>query len=106
MTNAMPIYMFNASEAMKHGIEKAVLLYFMRTCLDYTRALKINQNHGYYWDENSLHAFGQLFPFFSKDDIEQWLGELCRDEVILLSEKKSGGLWFTIPSEYAVSTKT
>ena len=78
---------FKVEEAIKYGVEKAVILSNLRFWLEKNKANKKNvyEKDGvdYYWTYNSGSAFAELFPYMSSSSILRWLKELEDDKVII-----------------------
>jgi len=98
---------FDIEEAVKHGLEKAIILTNIRFWLTKNKANNKNAKEGFYWTYNSSTAFAELFPYMKPRSIRKWLNDL-EDEGVL----KSGAFnksaydrtkWYTIPSEFHVT---
>ena len=97
---------FNIDDAVKYGVNQAILLSNFRHWLDYHKANKTNIHDGFVWMYNSSKSFSELFPYMKASSIRRWLKELEEEGLI-----KSGNYnkspydktkWYTIPSEYKV----
>lgn len=67
---------FNVDDAKKHGIECAILLNNIRFWVDKNRANDKHFHDNKYWTYNSVKAFGELFPYWSKDQVRRYLEKL------------------------------
>ncbi len=78
-------HIFLIDDAVKYGVEKAVILQNIRFWLEKVRANdKDSHKHdGYYWTYNSARAFAELFPYFSERKVQRLLTQLEDDGVIM-----------------------
>ena len=105
--NPNTTHQFNVAEAVKFGIEPAILLSNIRFWLDHNKANKKNIHDGFAWTYNSATAFSELFPYMKERMISRHLKTLC-DAGMLQSGcynkmKYDRKLWYTIPAEFAVN---
>ena len=102
----MTTHSFDVDEAIKYGMESAVLLSNIRYWLEKNRANESNCHDGYYWTYNSAPAFNKLFPYISERSISRHLKNLCDTGVLLNANYNAMGYdrkyWYTIPAEFAV----
>jgi len=108
MENSKVCHVFNVEDAVKHGVEKAIILYNIRFWLDKNKANRQGVRDGYYWTYNSASAFAELFPYLHPRSITRWLTELEASGVLKSSDtynksKFDKTKWYTIPSEYSTS---
>lgn len=100
---------FRVEDAIKYGVEKAVILYNLRFWLTKNKANRthIEEKEGvqYYWTYNSARAFKELFPYLSEDTIQRRLKDLETEGVIISSifnkKKYDRTKWYSTP-EFAV----
>ena len=100
---------FKIEEAVKYGIEKAVILYNLRFWLDKNEANKSNIKEkdgvNYYWTFNSSRAFTELFPYLKESSVRRWLQELEKDGVIISGSfnktKYDQTKWYTM-KDYSI----
>ena len=78
-------HVFEVDDAVKYGIEKAVILYNIRFWLEKVKANNkdTHKHDGYYWTYNSARAFAELFPYFSERKVQRLLTQLESDGVIM-----------------------
>lgn len=105
--NPNTTHQFNVAEAIKYGIEPAILLSNIRFWLAHNKANKKNEHDGFVWTYNSSAAFSELFPYMKERMISRHLKTLC-DAGILQSGcynkmKYDRTLWYTIPAEFAIN---
>ena len=78
-------HVFSVDDAIKYGVEKAVILQNLRFWLEKVKANdKDDHKHdGYYWTYNSARAFSELFPYFGERKVQRLLTQLENDGVIM-----------------------
>lgn len=103
----MSLHSFEVEEAVKHGIEPAILLANIRFWLQKNKANNANAFDGFYWTYNSARAFAELFPYMSKPSITRYLKTLCDNNVLKAENYNKVGydrtIWYTIPNEFAIN---
>lgn len=107
----MTVHVFNVDDAVKYGMEKAVILQNMRFWLDKNKANGTNLHDGYYWTYNSAEAFFKLFPYFkSAKVIQRLLKSMVEDGLLLASNYNKKGYdrtkWYSMPEYCAESLDT
>ncbi len=102
---------FNVEEAVKHGVEKAIILNNLRFWLEKNKA---NEKHiyndgavdEYYWTYNSSKAFAAIFPYINDRTIRRYLQEMEEDGIIISGifnkHKYDQTKWYTMP-EYVIA---
>ena len=102
---------FAIDDAIKFGINKAILLYNFKFWLEHNKARKINikkhtNGKSYYWTYNSGEAFALLFPYMNSKSISRQLLEMERDGLIFSNTFNKNNYdrtkWYTIPNLYQV----
>jgi hypothetical protein len=93
-------HFFDIEVAELYGINCAVILENIYYWIEHNRANEKNFHDGRYWTFNSTKAFGELFPYLSKKQIETALKKL-REEGILITGnynqlKYDRTLWYAI----------
>jgi hypothetical protein len=73
----MTMHFFEVEEAMKYGVESAILLTNIRFWLTKNKANQSHIHDGYYWTYNSAAAFVELFPYMPRRSISMYLKKLC-----------------------------
>lgn len=103
----MKVHSFNVDEAVKYGVEKAVIIYNLRFWLEKNKANDTNKHDGYYWTYNSAEAFTRLFPYFDRRKVNRLLNQLEKEGCILTGNYNKQNYdrtkWYTMP-EFAVKT--
>ena len=75
-------YCFNCEYAKRFGVDEAIML---ENLIFWIRKNKANGKHfhdGRYWTYNSIKAFEELFPFWSKRQIERILKSLEKQNIL------------------------
>lgn len=67
----MKSHIFNLEDALKYGIEEAILLYNITYWIEKNKANNKHFYDGYYWTYNSYKAFQILFPYLSESQIKR-----------------------------------
>jgi hypothetical protein len=102
----MTMHFFEVEEAIKYGIEEAILLNNIRFWLAKNKANQSHSHDGYYWTYNSAAAFVELFPYMTTRSITRYLKNLCDAGVLMSGNyneiKYDRKLWYTIPAEFAI----
>jgi hypothetical protein len=102
----MTMHFFEVEEAMKYGVESAILLTNIRFWLTKNKANQTHIHDGYYWTYNSAKAFTELFPYMPRRSISMYLKKLCDLGVLKSGNyndiKYDRTTWYTIPAEFAV----
>lgn len=76
-------YTFYTEDAIRHGVDQAIILANLRFWVSTNRANKRNFLSGHYWTYNSADAFTNLFPFYSRRKISRLLKDLEDSGAIL-----------------------
>lgn len=79
------IHGFNVGVACEYGVNEAVLL---QSIYEWVRMNEVRNEHfhdGRYWDRDSIDALAQLFPYFTKRQIQYTLEKLEKHGLILVS---------------------
>src|ERR1035437_294676 len=78
---------FKVEDAIKYGVDKAVLLYNLRFWLIKNRANRRNifsyNEKDYYWTYNSSTAYAELFPYMNDRSIRRHFVELEKMGVVI-----------------------
>ena len=77
------VYSFRSGDAVKYGINSAIILYNLRYWLDKNRANETNIYEGQVWTYNSIEAFSKLLPFLTSNQIEYALNKLRKEGLLL-----------------------
>lgn len=94
---------FQVDIAIKYGVDCAIMLGHLYFWIIHNRANGKNHINGKYWTYNSSRAFQELFPYWSKRQIEYILQKL-KDAGLIETEHHSANsmdrtLWYTLSDE-------
>lgn len=99
----MATHHFEVEDAIRHGVEKAVILYNLRFWLEKVKAndKEYGKHEGYYWTYNSAEAFAKIFPYYTKSKIHRMLTQLEIEGAILSGNFNKVAYdrtkWYTLP---------
>ena len=96
----MPDHTFNPELANKYGTDVAIFLQNIRFWVKYNKAYDKNFHEGRYWTFNSLAAFCEVHPYWSKRQIERIVSS-CKKEGLLLTgcfnqDRRDRTSWYTL----------
>lgn len=77
------IHVFDTDVAQKYGVNAAIILQNIGYWIKQNEANGTNFYDGRYWTFNSKRAYGELFPYMSKRQIETAFQKLIEDGVIV-----------------------
>ena len=77
------IHVFDTDVAQKYGVNAAIILQNIGYWIKQNEANETNFYDGRYWTFNSKRAYGELFPYMSKRQIETAFQKLIDDGVIV-----------------------
>ena len=94
------IYSFTAEWALAFGVNGAILLNNLYFWVKKNRENDVNFHDDRYWTYNTLEAFAEQFPFWSKDQIKRIMKDLRDKGVILVgnynANKYDRTLWYSV----------
>ena len=76
MSKQAKTHIFDVSDAVKHGVEIAVLLQNIRYWLEVNAANDNNLHDGEVWTFNSARAYAELFPYMKAEKIQRLLKKM------------------------------
>ena len=82
----MSTHQFDVDDAVRYGVDAAILLNNIRYWIAKNRA---NQRHFYqgrYWTYNSNRAFADLFPYWSQPQVRRIIAKLEEAGILLVGE--------------------
>lgn len=99
----MPDHHFNPKLAQDHGVDIAIFLHNIYHWIEYNKAYKKNFFDGRYWTFNSIAAFCEVHPYWSKRQIERIIS-VCKSSGLILSgcfnkDKRDRTAWYTLSDE-------
>ena len=74
---------FNIKAAKLYGVEEAVLLHNIYFWIKKNKANNRHFYDGYFWTYNSVEAFSELFPYWTKRQVERILNNLIKKGAII-----------------------
>lgn len=74
---------FKIEIAKIYGVEEAILLHNIYYWISKNKANNKHFYDGYYWTYNSIKAFSELFPYWTKRQIERILNNLIKKEALI-----------------------
>lgn len=94
------IYSFTAEWALAFGVNGAILLSNLYFWVKRNRENDVNFHDNRYWTYNTLEAFAEQFPFWSKDQIKRIMKDLRDKGVVLVgsynANKYDRTLWYSV----------
>lgn len=94
------IYSFTAEWALAFGVNGAILLSNLYFWVKKNKENDVNFHDDRYWTYNTLEAFAEQFPFWSKDQIKRIMKDLRDKGVILVgnynANKYDRTLWYSV----------
>ena len=93
---------FDIEDAMKYGVEKAVVLANIKFWLNNnkTKDLSIIKHDGYYWMYNTAKDMSNVLPYFTQSKIQRLLKQLEDDGVLIVGNynkvKYDRTKWYTL----------
>lgn len=93
-------YSFDIEVAKRYGVDGAIILNNMQFWIEKNKANKKHFHDDYYWTYNSIKAFEELFPFWTRKQIRRILETLEKKEAIKTGNFNKAGYdrtkWYTI----------
>lgn len=95
-----PDHYFNPNLAKEYGVDVAIFLHNIFHWVEYNKAHKKNFYEGRYWTFNSISAFCEVHPYWSKRQIER-ITATCKKAGLLLSgcfnqDQRDRTMWYTL----------
>lgn len=78
-------FSFDEDLAVKYGINEAILINIIAYWVKLNTVNKRNFYEGRYWTYNSITAFTEIFPFWSRETIKRTIAHLKDENLILTS---------------------
>ena len=86
----MTTYSFSAEAAKQYGIDGAVLLQGMAYWIEKNAANRRHLHDGRWWTYNSAEALTELFPFWTRRQIQRITGQLTEAGALLIGKFSDG----------------
>ena len=98
---------FDVTDARKYGVECAILLKNLKFWVDKNKANKKHFYEGKYWTYNSVNAFCEMFPYWTKDQIRRYLEKLENMNIISSGSFNKAGYdktkWYAVNCQIDVA---
>lgn len=99
----MQEYHFNVEAARLYGVDEAIFLHSLAFWIAKNRANKKHLHDGRYWSYNTQAALAELFPFWSRRQIERIIAS-CKEQGALLTgyfntDKTDRTTWYTLTDD-------
>jgi hypothetical protein len=78
---------FDIQVAAKYGVDIAIFLHNLSFWIAHNKANKKNYHQGRYWTYNTLEAFTEIFPYWSKSQIQRLIIKIINHGLIIKSSK-------------------
>ena len=104
--NKTQIHHFDVEDAMKYGVEKAVVLSNIRFWLNNNKNKDLSavKHDGYYWMYNTAKDLSNVLPYFTQSKVQRLLKQLEDDGVLIVGNynkvKYDRTKWYTL-SEFS-----
>lgn len=93
-------HLFDTEIAVKYGVNAAILLENFGYWVGVNRANRQNFYDGYYWTYNSVKAYGEIFPYMSKRQIQTAIEKLVDEGLVIKGNYNKSGFdrtaWYTL----------
>jgi hypothetical protein len=74
----------NLALAVKYGTNESLFLTNLCFWIEKNKANKANYRDGHYWVYNTMDAWAELFPYFSKDQIRHLINKMKSQKILLV----------------------
>ena len=101
-SNKPQMHHFDVEDAMKYGVEKAVVLSNIRFWLNNNKDKNLSavKHDGYYWMYNTAKDMSNVLPYFTQSKIQRLLKQLEDDGVLIVGNynkvKYDRTKWYTL----------
>ena len=101
-SNKPQMHHFDVEDAMKYGVEKAVVLSNIRFWLNNNRNKDLSsvKHDGYYWMYNTARDMSNVLPYFTQSKVQRLLKQLEDDGVLIVGNynkvKYDRTKWYTL----------
>jgi hypothetical protein len=93
----------NLALAVSYGTNESLFLTNLCFWIEKNKANRVHFHDGYYWVYNTMDAWAELFPYFTKDQIRHLIDKLKRKKVILIDvfnrTRYDRTQWYTVSEE-------
>lgn len=101
-SNKTQVHHFDVEDAMKYGVEKAVVLSNIRFWLNNNKNKDLSavKHDGYYWMYNTARDMSNVLPYFTQSKVQRLLKQLEDDGVLIVGNynkvKYDRTKWYTL----------
>jgi hypothetical protein len=74
----------NLALAVRYGTNESLFLTNLCFWMEKNKANRVNYHDGHYWVYNTMEAWAELFPYFSKDQIRRLINKMKSQEILLV----------------------
>ena len=105
-SNKTQMHHFDVEDAMKYGVEKAVVLSNIRFWLNNNKNKDLStvKHDGYYWMYNTARDMSNVLPYFTQSKVQRLLKQLEDDGILIVGNynkvKYDRTKWYTL-SEFS-----
>lgn len=96
-------YTFDIMIAQKLGVNEAIIIRNIQFWIDKNKANNKHYYDGRYWTYNSISAFCEIFPFWTRDQIRYILKKLTEKEILISGNFNKNPydktLWYSLNDE-------
>lgn len=96
----MPDHHFNPTLAEHYGVDIAIFLHNIFHWLKHNQAYQQNFYEGKYWTYNSLAAFSEVHPYWSRRQLERIISTCKKEELIITGcfnkDPRDRTSWYTL----------
>lgn len=100
------IYNFSTQDALKYGVNEAIILYNIRFWLKKNKANNSHVFKNRYWTYNSNIAFSKLFPFFNTRQVNYAIEKLIKSGILLKDNFNHSAYdrtsWYSINEDFFI----
>lgn len=98
------VYQFDIEVASRFGVNEAIMIYNLAYWIRKNEANGKHLHDGRYWTYNSVKAFAELFPFWTKAQVRRILESLVEKGVIVTGNYNEDGrdrtIWYAFSDAY------
>ena len=102
----MKSYCFDTDDAVKYGVDEAIILHNFKYWISHNIANKANLHDGRTWTYNSLPALQVIFPFWTHKQLRRIIKSLLNKKAIVTGNYNKAGYdrttWYALNNEEAL----
>jgi hypothetical protein len=93
-------HFMNLALAVEYGTNESLFLTNLCFWIEKNKANRVHFHNGRYWVYNSMEAWAELFPYFTKDQIRHIIDKLKRKKILLVGvfnrTRYDRTLWYSV----------